>query len=83
MNINFFEDIGGQATVDAAVDIFYRIVLSEQSISSFFDDALDMENEAQFVDQKSLLTKAFDDPHHYIAKAIQVEPWGISRKRSK
>jgi hemoglobin len=80
MNINLFEDIGGQAVVDAAVDIFYRIVLSEKSISSFFDDSV---NEAQFVDQKSLLTKAFDDPHHYIAKAIQVGPWGISRKRSK
>jgi hemoglobin len=57
MNINIFEDIGGQAAVDAAVDIFYRIVLSDESISSFFDDTVDIDHDAQFVDQKSHLTK--------------------------
>ncbi|PKH00341.1 hypothetical protein CXF95_01950 [Paraglaciecola sp. MB-3u-78] len=83
MNINLFEDIGGQAAVDAAVDIFYRIILSDKSISSFFDDTDDSVNEAQFVNQKSLLTKAFDGHHHYIAKEIQVGPWAISSKKSK
>jgi hemoglobin len=57
MNINLFEDIGGQAAVDAAVDIFYRIVLSDESIASFFDDTVDIDHYAQFVHQKSHLTK--------------------------
>ncbi len=33
-----FEQLGGNASVDAAVDIFYRKVLSDDSISHFFDD---------------------------------------------
>jgi hemoglobin len=57
MNINLFEDIVGQAAVDAAVDIFYRIVLSDESIASFFDDTVDIDHDAQFVHQKSHLMK--------------------------
>jgi hemoglobin len=57
MNINLFEDIGGQAAVDAAVDIFYRIVLSDESIASFFNNNVDIDHDAQFVHQKSHLTK--------------------------
>jgi hemoglobin len=57
MNINLFEDIGGQAAVDAAVDIFYRIILSDESIASFFDDTVDIDHDAQFVNQKNHLTK--------------------------
>ncbi|MFT6992889.1 MAG: hemoglobin [Paraglaciecola sp.] len=68
MNINIFEDIGGQAAVDAAVDIFYRIVLSDESIASFFDDTVDIDHDAQFVHQKSHLTKEFDGHHHYMTK---------------
>jgi hemoglobin len=57
MNINVFEDIGGQDAVDAAVDIFYRIVLSDESIASFFGDTVDIDHDAQFVNQKNHLTK--------------------------
>jgi hemoglobin len=65
MSINLFEEIGGQAAVDAAVDIFYRMVLSDESISSFFDDT-DMD--AQLAKQKSFLTMAFGGPHNYTGK---------------
>jgi hemoglobin len=83
MNIYLFEDIEGQAAIDAAVDIFYRIVLSDESISTFFDDTVfnDTVNKVQFVEPKSLLTMAYNDPHHYIAKEIQVDH-GISSKGS-
>jgi truncated hemoglobin YjbI len=57
MSINLFEDIGGQAAVGVAVDIFYQIVLSDESIASFFDDTVDIDHDAQFVHQKSHLTK--------------------------
>jgi len=37
---SLYEKIGGQAAVDAAVDIFYRKVLTDDSIADFFDDVL-------------------------------------------
>jgi hemoglobin len=39
-----FDRIGGAATVDAAVDVFYRRVLTDDRISGFFDD-VDMERQ--------------------------------------
>lgn len=57
-----FEKIGGEAAVDAAVDIFYRKVLSDDSISHFFDNT-DMD--AQRAKQKSFLTMAFGGPNNY------------------
>ena len=38
MSESLFEKLGGTAAVDAAVDIFYRKVLSDDSINHFFDD---------------------------------------------
>jgi hemoglobin len=61
-NHTLFEQIGGTAAVDAAVDIFYRKVLSDDRISRFFDD-IDMEQQA--AKQKAFLTMAFGGPNHY------------------
>ncbi len=57
-----FERIGGAPAVDAAVDIFYRKVLSDDRISHFFD-TVDME--AQAGKQKAFLTMAFGGPNAY------------------
>lgn len=57
-----FEQIGGAAAVDAAVDIFYRRVLSDPVISHFFDD-VDMDR--QIGKQKAFLTMAFGGPNSY------------------
>jgi len=62
MNDSLFEQIGGEAAVNAAVDIFYRKVLTDDSISKFFDD-VDMDN--QIAKQKSFLTMAFGGPNEY------------------
>ncbi|HET9112973.1 MAG TPA: group 1 truncated hemoglobin [Burkholderiales bacterium] len=62
MNEVLFEKLGGAAAVDAAVDIFYRKVLSDDRISGFFDD-VDME--VQAAKQKAFLTMAFGGPVHY------------------
>lgn len=59
---SLFEKIGGEAAVDAAVDIFYRKVLSDDSISQFFETT-DME--AQHAKQKAFLTMAFGGPNDY------------------
>ena len=62
MSKSLFERIGSEAAVDAAVDIFYRKVLGDPSISDFFDD-VDMG--AQHAKQKSFLTMAFGGPNNY------------------
>lgn len=63
-----FEQIGGQAAVDAAVDIFYRRVLGDDLISHFFD-AVDMDR--QIVKQKAFLTMAFGGPNSYTGKDMR------------
>jgi len=37
MSDELFEKLGGAAAVDAAVDIFYRKVLSDDTINQFFE----------------------------------------------
>jgi hemoglobin len=57
-----FEKLGGAAAVDAAVDIFYRKVLTDDRISDFFD-GVDMDRQA--AKQKAFLTMAFGGPNNY------------------
>jgi hemoglobin len=59
---SLYEKLGGEAAVNAAVDIFYRKVLSDDRISSFFE-SVDMETQA--AKQKAFLTMAFGGPHNY------------------
>ncbi len=61
-NTSLFEKIGGEAAVDAAVDIFYRRVLKDERINRFFDKT-DMDKQA--VKQKAFLTMAFGGPNNY------------------
>jgi len=61
-NTSLFEQLGGEAAVDAAVDIFYRRVLKDERISRFFDKT-DMDKQA--VKQKAFLTMAFGGPNNY------------------
>ncbi|MDH5432779.1 MAG: group 1 truncated hemoglobin [Gammaproteobacteria bacterium] len=68
MSDALFDKLGGEAAVNAAVDIFYRKVLSDSSISHFFDDT-DME--AQIGKQKSFLTMAFGGPNNYSGKDMR------------
>ncbi|MBI2422440.1 MAG: group 1 truncated hemoglobin [Candidatus Hydrogenedentes bacterium] len=65
---NLFEALGGSAAVDAAVDRFYRKVLSDDRIAHFFDD-VDMERQA--AKQKAFLTMAFGGPHNYSGKDMK------------
>ena len=57
-----FEKIGGEAAVDAAVDLFYRKVLADEELAPFFE-ATDMEE--QHKKQKAFLTMAFGGPNSY------------------
>ena len=63
-----FEKLGGQEAVNAAVDIFYRKMLSDDRVNHFFDNT-DMDG--QIAKQKSFLTMAFGGPNNYTGKNMR------------
>jgi len=63
-----FDQIGGAAAVDAAVDVFYRKVLADDRVSHFFE-GVDMDK--QRIKQKGFLTMAFGGPHNYTGKDMR------------
>lgn len=68
MSTTLFDRLGGAAAVDAAVDIFYRKVLTDPRISHFFD-TVDMDR--QRTKQKAFLTVAFGGPSSYSGKDMR------------
>lgn len=66
--MTLFEQLGGAAAVDAAVDVFYRKVLTDDRISHFFTD-VDMDT--QIAKQKAFLTMAFGGPNRYEGKDLR------------
>jgi hemoglobin len=56
---SLYERIGGEAAVDAAVDVFYRRVLGDERIAHHFDA---VEMSIQREKQKAFLTFAFGGP---------------------
>jgi hemoglobin len=65
---SLYEQLGGQAAVDAAVEVFYRKVLTDDRISHFFDD-VDMDR--QIAKQKAFLTMVFGGPVAYTGKDMR------------
>jgi hemoglobin len=65
---SLFEQLGGFAAVDAAVDIFYRRVLKDPRIARFFED-VDMD--AQREKQKAFLSMVFGGPNEYRGKDLR------------
>ena len=68
MSDSLFNRLGGEAAVDAAVDIFYRKVLADDRISEFFD-GVDMDKQA--AKQKAFLTMAFGGPNSYTGEDMR------------
>ena len=66
--VSLFEQLGCEAAVDAAVDVFYRKVLADYRINRFFDN-VDMDKQA--AKQKAFLTMAFGGPNHYTGKDLR------------
>lgn len=66
---SLYEQIGGEAAVDAAVDLFYRKVLSDDSIKHFFSSTNMVE---QLAKQKSFLTMVFGGPNDYNGMDMRV-----------
>lgn len=65
---SLYQELGGEAAVDAAVDVFYRKVLSDDRVSRFFDD-VDMDR--QIAKQKAFLTMVFGGPAAYTGKDMR------------
>jgi hemoglobin len=63
-----YERIGGEAAVDAAVDIFYRKVLSDDRVNGFF---YDVDMDGQIAKQKGFLTMVFGGPNNYTGKDMR------------
>ena len=68
MTTSLYERLGGEAAVNAAVDIFYRKVLADSSISDFFDTT-DMEEQRN--KQKAFLSMVFGGPDEYSGKDMR------------
>jgi hemoglobin len=68
MSEPLYNRLGGEPAVEAAVDLFYRKVLTDPSISHFFDDT-DMDE--QRAKQKAFLTMAFGGPNGYTGKDLR------------
>ncbi len=65
---SLYERIGGDAAVNAAVDVFYRKVLADDRINKFFE-GVDMEK--QSAKQKAFLTMAFGGPNNYTGEDMR------------
>ena len=63
-----YEQLGGQPAVDAAVDLFYRKVLTDPRIGKFFE-GVDMDR--QIAKQKGFLTMVFGGPNNYAGKDMR------------
>ncbi|HBK55870.1 MAG TPA: group 1 truncated hemoglobin [Xanthomonadales bacterium] len=68
MSDTLYQRLGGDAAVDAAVDVFYRRVLCDDTLADFFE-AVDMD--AQRNKQKAFLTMAFGGPNRYTGKELR------------
>ena len=68
MTDTLYNRLGGEVAVEAAVDIFYRKVLSDPSISGFFD-AVDMDEQRN--KQKAFLTMVFGGPKKYTGRDLR------------
>ena len=65
---SLYAQLGGEAAVDAAVDVFYRKVLTDDRVSQFFDD-VDMDR--QIAKQKAFLTMVFGGPVSYSGRDLR------------
>lgn len=65
---SLYEQLGGAAAIDAAVEIFYRKLLLDPRVSRFFD-GVDMER--QIAKQKAFLSFAFGGPANYSGRDMR------------
>jgi len=65
---SLFEQLGGKETVNAAVDIFYKKILTDPTVNHFFENT---NVEQQILKQKVFLTFAFGGSKNYQGKSLR------------
>ncbi|MCQ8104597.1 group 1 truncated hemoglobin [Methylomonas sp. SURF-2] len=65
---SLYERLGGEAAVNAAVDIFYDKVLSDYRINRYFDKT-DMPKQVAHL--KAFMTVAFGGPNDYTGRSLR------------
>lgn len=65
---NLYEQLGGAAGLDKAVDIFYRKMLGDERVAPFFE-SVDMERQA--AKQKAFLSMVLGGPNHYTGRDMR------------
>jgi len=68
MSQSVYDKIGGEAAVNAAVELFYRKVLADDRINGFFENT-DMDK--QSAKQKAFLTMALGGPNNYTGEDMR------------
>lgn len=71
---SLYKRLGGEASVNAAVDVFYGKVMADDSVNHFFD-GVDMEK--QIKKQKVFLTLAMGGPNIYsgVGLRMRIKNW--------
>lgn len=65
---SLYEQLGGEPAVDAAVDIFYKKVISDPRVNGFFK-GVDMAHQSKA--QKKFLTMVFGGPANYSGRNMR------------
>ena len=65
---SLYEQLGGAGAIDKAVEIFYRKMLQDERVASYFDD-VDMER--QIGKQRAFLTMVLGGPNHYTGRDMR------------
>jgi hemoglobin len=65
---SLYEQLGGAPAVSAAVEIFYRKMLSDERVARFFDD---VDLERQIAKQTGFLTMVLGGPNRYTGKDMR------------
>ena len=63
-----YEQLGGDAAINAAVDIFYGKVMADPHLNGFF---VDIDTNALRAKQKAFLTMAFGGPNAYTGRGLR------------
>jgi hemoglobin len=67
--MSLYEELGGAAAINAAVDLFYSKVLNDTEVSYFFD-GLSMDRQKGMM--RHFLTFAFGGPNNYTGRGMRV-----------
>ncbi|PCI46486.1 MAG: group 1 truncated hemoglobin [Moraxellaceae bacterium] len=66
---SIYESLGGEPSINAAVDIFYQKVLEDDRVNYFFE-GMDMNRQRNM--QKAFLTFALGGPNNYTGKGMRI-----------